>query len=168
MKSPAQTPHIGVRAVRSEPHGSKVHEEQFRPHRNTTIGILVDLSVAGVRSASVIGWGAGAYLGYVDNEKNLTAVMAGDMIPLIGIGDVASLIGVPVATMYEWRTRGKGPAAYRFGKHLRFSVADVAEWIESCRVDGSGKNTGGEDSSLPCHPAKGRISATCAQVGGVR
>ena len=168
MKSPAQTPHIGVRAVRWEPPICRVQEKWFRPHRNTVVGIYTVLSLDAI-SASVTDWGADEYLGYVDSAKNLTATVAGDMVPLMGIGDVASLIGVPVATMYEWRTRGRGPVAYRFGKHLRFAIADVEEWIESCREGRLVKSSGGEDSSRPpCHPATGGISATRTQAGGVR
>jgi len=172
MKSPAQTPHIGVRAVRSEPHGG-------------------------------VPWRRVAHLGYMDSTQNQTACVVGEMVPLMGIGEVASLIGVPVATMYEWRTRGRGPVAYRFGKHLRFSIADVEEWIESCREGRLSRSGGGEDSSHPhdrrgsaplCgardsvntslekenglsstradrntrHPAVGRISVTRTQSGGAR
>lgn len=49
---------------------------------------------------------------------------------LIDTEQLAAYLGVPVATIYDWRTRGIGPRAYRVGRHLRFSVTDVAEWIE--------------------------------------
>ena len=57
MKSPAQTPHIGVRAVRSEP----------------PVGAL---------------WGIIAHLGYMENAQNQTACVVGEMVPLMGIGEV--------------------------------------------------------------------------------
>jgi len=37
---------------------------------------------------------------------------------------------VPVSTVYDWRTRGLCPRAYRFGKHLKFAISDVRLWIE--------------------------------------
>ena len=45
--------------------------------------------------------------------------------PLLDVTELAAYLGVPVSTLYDWRTRGKGPAAYRFGKHLKFAVSDV-------------------------------------------
>ena len=47
--------------------------------------------------------------------------------------DVADYLGVPLATLYVWRTRGKGPSAHRIGKYLRFDPADVAAWVEQQR-----------------------------------
>jgi excisionase family DNA binding protein len=42
--------------------------------------------------------------------------------PLLDVTELAAYLGVPVSTLYDWRTRGKGPAAYRFGKHLKLSA----------------------------------------------
>ena len=53
--------------------------------------------------------------------------------PLFDIGELASYLGVPVSTIYDWRTRGLGPPAYRFGKHLKFAVSDVRVWVEQQR-----------------------------------
>jgi excisionase family DNA binding protein len=50
--------------------------------------------------------------------------------PMLDVGELASYLGVPVSTVYDWRTRGLGPRAYRFGKHLKFAVSDVRIWIE--------------------------------------
>ncbi len=52
------------------------------------------------------------------------------MDPLLSTEDVARHLGVPVATLYAWRTRGEGPRAYRVGKHLRYRSADVVAWLE--------------------------------------
>lgn len=53
--------------------------------------------------------------------------------PLLGIGELAHYLGIPVSTIYDWRTRGLGPRVYRFGKHLKFAVSDVRIWIEQQR-----------------------------------
>ena len=53
--------------------------------------------------------------------------------PLLDVGDLAAYLGVPVSTVYDWRTNGKGPRAYRFGKHLKFAVSDVRIWVEQQR-----------------------------------
>ena len=49
----------------------------------------------------------------------------------IGIEDLAEELGVPVRTIYSWRTRGKGPRAATFGKHLRYRREDIDAWTEA-------------------------------------
>lgn len=56
-----------------------------------------------------------------------------DLPPLLDIRELSAYLGVPVSTIYDWRSRGIGPRAYRFGKHLKFAVTDVTEWIEAQR-----------------------------------
>lgn len=57
-----------------------------------------------------------------------TAVQ-GAIRPLWSITDVSTFLGVPVATLYQWRHLGTGPKAYRLGKHLRYRQADVEAWL---------------------------------------
>jgi excisionase family DNA binding protein len=45
--------------------------------------------------------------------------------------DLAELLGVPVDTIYQSRSRGVGPRGFRVGRHLRFDPHAVREWIES-------------------------------------
>lgn len=49
---------------------------------------------------------------------------------LLTTPEVARYLGIPVATLYQWRTRGIAPRAVRVGKHLRFRRADVEAWVE--------------------------------------
>ena len=56
-----------------------------------------------------------------------------DLPPLLDIRELSEYLGVPASTIYDWRSRGVGPRAYRFGKHLKFAVTDVTEWIEAQR-----------------------------------
>lgn len=49
----------------------------------------------------------------------------------IGVEDLARELGVPVRTIYTWRSKGKGPRGATFGKHVRFRRADVEQWIET-------------------------------------
>jgi excisionase family DNA binding protein len=46
------------------------------------------------------------------------------------VREVAELLGVPVATLYQWRTQGIAPRGYRVGKHVRFAEGDVLDWLE--------------------------------------
>lgn len=49
---------------------------------------------------------------------------------LLSTEEVARILTVPVATLYCWRYKGTGPKAFRVGKHLRYRLADVLEWLE--------------------------------------
>jgi predicted DNA-binding transcriptional regulator AlpA len=44
--------------------------------------------------------------------------------------DVAGYLGVPLATLYQWRYLGTGPSAYRVGRHLRYEPAAVKAWLD--------------------------------------
>jgi len=45
--------------------------------------------------------------------------------------EVADFLGVPLTTLYSWRScGGKGPRGFRVGKHLRFKAADVDAWLD--------------------------------------
>lgn len=53
------------------------------------------------------------------------------MEKLLTADEVAAILGVPIATVYQWRSRQLGPRGYRVGRHLRFREADVEVWLES-------------------------------------
>ncbi|TMR92116.1 helix-turn-helix transcriptional regulator [Nonomuraea basaltis] len=46
-------------------------------------------------------------------------------------GELAERLGVPVMTVYAWNSRGGGPRFMRFGKHVRYKVADVEAWEDA-------------------------------------
>jgi DNA-binding transcriptional MerR regulator len=50
---------------------------------------------------------------------------------LWSVQDVSRFLGVPVATLHQWRYLGTGPKAYRVGKHLRYDPADVKAWLDT-------------------------------------
>lgn len=54
---------------------------------------------------------------------------------LWGPQDVADYLGVPINTVYQWRTRGSGPPGRRVGKHVRYRPEDVEAWFD-CQPDG--------------------------------
>lgn len=49
---------------------------------------------------------------------------------LLSTKEVADYLGVPLATLYAWRSKGEGPRGYRVGKHVRFSRESVEAWLE--------------------------------------
>lgn len=48
---------------------------------------------------------------------------------LWGPQDVADYLGVPISTVYYWRSRGGGPPGRRVGKRLRYKPDDVEAWF---------------------------------------
>lgn len=48
---------------------------------------------------------------------------------LWNVEQTATFLGVPVATLYQWRYHRKGPRAYRVGKWLRYDPQDVRRWL---------------------------------------
>jgi excisionase family DNA binding protein len=44
--------------------------------------------------------------------------------------EVAQYLGVPVATVYAWNTRGMGPKRFHVGKYVRYRRADVDNWLD--------------------------------------
>ncbi len=67
---------------------------------------------------------------------------ASGLEPLISIEDLAEYLGVPVTTIYDWRVAGKGPCAIRVGRHLKFAVTDVREWLAHHRESSPGRASG--------------------------
>lgn len=50
---------------------------------------------------------------------------------LATVEQVSEYLGVPVQTLYAWRSRGgRGPKASRIGRHLRYRWSDVEKYID--------------------------------------
>lgn len=45
------------------------------------------------------------------------------------VQDVAEFLGVPVATLYDWRCKGYGPRAKKVGRYLRYEPSVVRQWF---------------------------------------
>lgn len=52
---------------------------------------------------------------------------------LLSPADVAAYLGVPLRTVYGWRSRGGGPRGYRVGRHVRYRVDEVDAWLDDHR-----------------------------------
>jgi excisionase family DNA binding protein len=48
---------------------------------------------------------------------------------LLSPQDLAEYLGVPLGTLYHWRTQGNGPPGLRVGRFLRYRRSDVEAWI---------------------------------------
>ncbi|GAA3044559.1 helix-turn-helix transcriptional regulator [Actinokineospora globicatena] len=53
------------------------------------------------------------------------------MTKLWGPKQLAEYLGIPVTTVYQWRTKEYGPPGHRVGKHVRFLPEDVYTWVKA-------------------------------------
>ncbi|MFD2794376.1 helix-turn-helix transcriptional regulator [Promicromonospora vindobonensis] len=53
---------------------------------------------------------------------------------LWSVQDVSAFLGVPVGTLYAWRSEGKGPDSRRIGKYVRYRPEDVRSWFAALPV----------------------------------
>jgi excisionase family DNA binding protein len=53
--------------------------------------------------------------------------------PLLSIEELAEYLHVPVTTIRDWRTDGKGPCAIKVGGRVRFATSDVLAWLHRQR-----------------------------------
>lgn len=60
------------------------------------------------------------------------------MESLLSVDEVAEFLGIPVATLYQWRHKGAGPDAYRVGRHLRYEPSAVRAWLDEHLADHHG------------------------------
>jgi excisionase family DNA binding protein len=54
--------------------------------------------------------------------------------PRWGVEDVARYLGIPVKTLYNWRTENYGPKGVRVGKHVRYDPQDVVDWFDAQKL----------------------------------
>ena len=54
----------------------------------------------------------------------------------MSLESIAEELGMPIRTIYSWRSRGEGPRGYRLGKHIRVRRTDLEAWLEQ-RADRS-------------------------------
>jgi excisionase family DNA binding protein len=50
--------------------------------------------------------------------------------PLLSPKQVAELLSVPVATIYQWRYRSEGPPGFKLGGHVRYRRSSVEAWLD--------------------------------------
>ena len=49
---------------------------------------------------------------------------------LLTVQQLSDYLGVPVKTLYEWRTQKVGPRAVKVGRALRCAESHVIDWLE--------------------------------------
>ena len=56
--------------------------------------------------------------------------------PLLTEIDAARLLKVSARTLQAWRGRGRGPAFVRAGRAIRYTRADLTDWVSAQTVPG--------------------------------
>ena len=59
-----------------------------------------------------------------------TAPNSADDDRLMAPLDVSEHLGVPTATLANWRSASKGPPFLRVGRHVRYRRTDLEQWID--------------------------------------
>jgi excisionase family DNA binding protein len=49
---------------------------------------------------------------------------------LLSPQEVANFLGIPLGSLYQWRTKGTAPRAVKVGRHIRFRQEDLDAWVE--------------------------------------
>ncbi len=52
----------------------------------------------------------------------------------IDTNELAELINMSPVTLAQWRAAGKGPAFFRFGRHIRYRLSEVRAWIDARHI----------------------------------
>lgn len=51
--------------------------------------------------------------------------------PLATADEIADYLGVPLATVYQWSSRGGGPRLIKVGRHLRARWSDIEAYLDA-------------------------------------
>jgi predicted DNA-binding transcriptional regulator AlpA len=64
------------------------------------------------------------------------ATLPNTLTRLLNERDVATLLGVSLATVRRWRLLGRGPRATKVGTSVRYKPADIEEFLNQCPTIG--------------------------------
>jgi excisionase family DNA binding protein len=56
---------------------------------------------------------------------------------LLTIREISAYLGVPVQTLYSWRSNGTGPRGLKVGRHVRYRREDLDAWLDERSRDES-------------------------------
>ncbi|MCO1577656.1 helix-turn-helix domain-containing protein [Crossiella sp. SN42] len=50
---------------------------------------------------------------------------------LWSVEDLSEFLGIPVNTLYQWRTKKYGPPGRRIGKYVKYDPDEVRAWFHA-------------------------------------
>ncbi|HSL83242.1 MAG TPA: helix-turn-helix domain-containing protein [Thermoanaerobaculia bacterium] len=53
-----------------------------------------------------------------------------DDLPLLNQDQAAEALAVPPRTLERWRYQGGGPPFVRVGRHVRYRLRDLCQWLD--------------------------------------
>jgi predicted DNA-binding transcriptional regulator AlpA len=91
-----------------------------------------------------VGWsfGGGSWLGAVRMITRPSMIPAGSNAPtiqtlgpsLVNTAVAANYLGLSESTLNKWRLTGDGPRYFKFGRAVRYRIADLDDWAEQHRA----------------------------------
>ena len=66
-----------------------------------------------------------------ENQQNVLAAEAAT--ELLTPGQQSRKLTVPTATLAFWRTTNQGPKFLKIGRHVRYNIQDVNDWLYRCK-----------------------------------
>jgi excisionase family DNA binding protein len=67
------------------------------------------------------------------DKSNNPHVVTTDAARLLRPDELATFLGIPLRTIYRWRSRHEGPPSYRVGRHIRYRLEEVEHWLDERR-----------------------------------
>ena len=66
----------------------------------------------------------------IENQQNVLAAEAAT--ELLTPSQLSRKLTVPKATLAFWRTTNQGPKFLKIGRHVRYNIQDVNDWLDRC------------------------------------
>lgn len=61
----------------------------------------------------------------------------------VSLAELAAQLKVSVQTIYDLRSKGRGPRGFRVGTQLRFRESEIDAWVERMEMAGEQRHNGG-------------------------
>ena len=64
--------------------------------------------------------------------------------PVLTLSELAAALAVNVQTLYDLRSKGRGPRGFRVGRELRFRRSEVDAWLTRLEAADAGRHPAAE------------------------
>lgn len=82
---------------------------------------------------------APAHLGYMDSASTSDAGHGN----YVSLAELAAQLRVSVQTIYDLRSKGRGPRGFRVGTQLRFRESEIDAWVQRMEQADEQRHAGG-------------------------
>lgn len=81
-------------------------------------------------------------LGCMDNDDNTFSITraantdtAAPLGQVVTLSELCAHLHVPIQTLYDLRSQGRGPRGFRVGRELRFRAGEIEAWLASLEAE---------------------------------